>query len=448
MRASTQVALVAAAAVVGCGGRSDLEVRRAVRDAPDVVADLPGCPGAALQRGAPAPVPGYCPTRANRSLFAAPDVMPAVRWTLDLDGQVDASEQVIVGPSGRLYVRVDPIDSDGVLSLTDLVAIDDRGTAGVVAWSAHFERPIAGPLLLADGSLLVSTTLPDGGREAIWLDRDGATVRTAVLPSDVVGSPAVAQDGSLVFTAWALASDRAWSVVAMDAAGAPRWRTPAFAEAGYLRLALGEDVVVSFDRGAAAWVASLDPSTGAQAWETLLDADAPIIDGPALGTDGAVYNVIWTASFTRTTLVVLEPDGTVRLRVDLPDPPWGGGVTSLAVGDDGTAYIKAGEGFVAIDVAGEILFRRDAHPNIPLGGVIDPEGTLLLGAGAIEAADGSDGTARWLLELPAHMDALPDGGAVFHFAGPATIGDETLYVTDYGARLLAASPPGSRGPRR
>lgn len=447
MRRWTKAAVVTAGVVAGCGARSELEWL-AEHDAPEIPADLPACPRAALLPGAPAPVPGYCPTRANRSLLPAPDAMPAVRWTLDLEGDLDASEQLVVGRAGRLYVRVDPDTSDDVVWPTQLVAVDDRGSAGAVAWSTRFTGPFAGPLLLADGSLLVTTRTPEDGRDAVWLDADGAVLRRAALPPDVVGPPAVAADGSLVFSAWALAGDRSWTVLAVDGSGAPRWRAPVFRETGFLRVALGEDVVVSFDRGAAAWVASLDPSTGELAWETELDAEAPIIDGPALGRDGAVYNVLWTAASTRTTLVVLEPDGTTRLRVDLPDPPWGGGVTSLAVGDDGTAYIKAGEGFVAVDAGGTILFRRAVHPNVPLGGVVDPLGMLLLGAGEIDALDGSSGTGRWQLDLPVHMDPLPDGGAVFHFAGPATIGDGTLYVTDYGARLLAAGPPGSRPPGR
>lgn len=440
MRLATFVATVGAVFVGACGARSGLEVELDSRfdGGVRVRSDCP----AAVDLAAPAPVPGYCPTHANRSAFEAPHVAPETRWTLDLPGHPDFSSQLIVGRGARLYTVIDLSPDDGVFVPTLLVAIDDRAAEGVIAWTVEFDGSVSAPLLLADATLLVSARTADGSPEAVWLDTTGRILRRAALPRDAAGPPLLGADGSLYFVAVDLRGDRTDTVVAVDSAGRLRWRSAPFTRGSYPAPVLGVDdrVITRENRDGEAWIVSLDAATGARAWETRIEDDAPIIDGPAIGRDGAVYTVVWTDDSTTTTLVVLEPDGTMRLRVRLPDPPWGGAVTSLSVAADGAAYVKAGEGFTAISAAGDLLFHRAVHPNVGLGGVIDSEGTLLLGGGGVDAVRGTDGTLLWHYEVPPHSDTPPEGGARFYFAGPATLGDGALYFADAGGRLTAASP--------
>lgn len=420
-----------------CGARTDL-----VAEEPDagplVISDCP----AALQPGAPAPVPGYCPDRANRSAYSAPSVAPELRWTLDIPVAFDATGQWIIAPRGRLYTRVNPELSDSGWVARRLLAIDDRGERGELAWSLDFEQPIATPVLLADGSLLTSTRTADGGREAIWLDADGNVMRRAPLPSDSVGHPAVASDGALYYPTSDIRVDPSErGLVAIEADGGLRWRASPVGNGTDAGIAIGLDdrPIVQDDREDAARVVALDPSDGSVIWESMLHADGTSVAGPAIGKDGSVYMVLWVDASTRTTLVVLEPDGAMRRTVDLPDPPWGGGPISLSVGGDGNAYVKAGEGYVGIGADGELLFHRAAHPNIDLESTLDAGGALLLSGTSVEALDPADGTTRWLFDPPAHEEPTPDGGTVFYFVGPATLGDGTLYFTDWGGRIYAAS---------
>src|SRR5262245_28334495 len=79
---------------------------------------------AALLFGAPAPMPGYCPTLANRAAFTMPDAAPELRWTLELPGEPPTYTGMAVAPRGRIYVQAG----------TQLVAVDDRGSSGSVAF--------------------------------------------------------------------------------------------------------------------------------------------------------------------------------------------------------------------------------------------------------------------------------------------------------------------------
>jgi outer membrane protein assembly factor BamB len=428
----TVVATVAVV-ITACGARSALDVESEREPGMPRPNDCP----AALAPDAPAPVPGYCPTRANRSAFDAPSVAPETRWTLDLPGRSNFTAQLAVARGNRLYAPVDVNDDDSAFIPTRLVAIDDRGDDGSIAWSVDFEGGIAGPLLLADGTLFVSVRVASGS-EAVWLDERGRIRRRAALPDDVSGAPLVGADGSFFFTAVNRRADYAPTVVATDSEGGLRWR----ARLGLDAAALGPgDLVIAREaRDGDAWVVGLDPATGAETFEAKLGDEAPIVAGPAVGPDGAIYTVVWTDASSATTLVVLEPEGTERLRVDLPDPPWGGGVTSLAIGANGVAYVKAGEGLSAIDPLGVLLFHRVAHPNLELTGVFDAQGTLLIGAGGTEAVRISDGAVLWQYEVPAHEERTPDGRVRFYFAGPATLGDGRLYFASSGGRITAASP--------
>jgi outer membrane protein assembly factor BamB len=234
-------------------------------------------------------------------------------------------------------------------------------------------------------------------------------------------------------------------VDALDADGTPLWRTDATGVFHHL-LALGpDDQVVYGERlgtfdAPQARLSAID-RTGALAWQTMLSEDGQVVGGPAIANDGAIYVELWTERTTQAVLVVLEPTGAERLRVDLPPAPWGGGTRSLSVGVDGTAYVKEGEAMVAVDARGAILWERPTHPNIDASGTLDAAGRMHFGSGGGSAIDVADGTDVWVSEIPAHRTDLPGGGASFAFPGPATIGEGVLYFMANDAILYAASTP-------
>lgn len=426
MRPSNPLGLLALVALLASAPGCYLSHRA---EAPTRESDCP----AALQLGAPAPMPGYCPTRDQRSVYDIPERVPESRWVLDLDVEIGTHRPILVAPRGRIYLP----------SGRQIVAVDDLGGEGRVAWTTDVGTSFRGPLLLRDGSLLVIGFALPADTEAIWLDASGAITRRAPMQGRTADVFVDARGG--IVRSLSTEDDRA-VIVRSDGDGAPDWRSAPL-ERPWAQLALGRGGQIfvtqsagSFDPGPATLTA-LDGETGERAWQVELAPIAQLGGGPAVGADGDVRVVLWTEDSTQTTLVTIGPDGDERLRADLPEPPWGGGARALAVDPDGTAYVKEGQALMAVAPDGTVRWQRESHPNVPLGATLDSTGHLLIGGGGHTTLDVIDGTERWVSEIEAHSEPTPGGGLRIHFAGPATVGDGVLYYMASESRLQAVGPP-------
>ncbi|MFN7697050.1 MAG: hypothetical protein ACK6CU_17005 [Deltaproteobacteria bacterium] len=390
--------------------------------------------GVALLGGSPAPMPGYCPSRANRSIFAIIDDEPVLRWRLALPEAPGTDSPIVVGPEGRLYITVGSM----------LIAVDDAGSSGEVAWRSELGAPASAPVLVADGSVLVILRPDVMRREALWLTALGAVSRRAALPDGVLGHPLVGQDGALYFAATDPRSERS-SLVALEPDGALRWSREVGAVVSGLALGAEDQLVaatylvtdeISPVRDGSYRIeigtTSVDGRSGEERFRVAVDRDGAVTAGPALGPDGSAWLVAWIDGYRQSALVAVAPDGTVR-RTILADPPIGGGPSSLAVGADGLVVLKEGTRLLAYDALGALVWQRDVHLNIDLGGTLDPAGGLLLNH-ALTSAD--DGTCLWVSHIPAHRE-----GATHFFPGPMVVGDGVLYSMASDTQLWAVGPP-------
>lgn len=357
---------------------------------------------------------------------------PATLWSVTLPGSPSPDDLVLIGPGGRAYVRVDTNEVDTAWLPTRLVAVD---AGGAVAWQRDVDGVLNGvPLLAADGHVVALVSKPPQ-RTLVWFTPGGAVARTAPIAHPVRGEPAVASDGSLRLIVDDFKSPV--RVVALSPTGDETWLSDELVSSPR-QLATGwaGDVLVAGyvgtldDYGASIVVASIG-GDGEVRWRTEVDPHGHLIDGPVVGRDGAAYVVLWTDKSTRSTLVVVEPGGSVRRRVDLHEEPWGGGVTRLSVGADGAAYVKAGEALLAIDAEGHERWRRYAHPNVGIACTIDGSGAVLVSGGALDALDPLGGQVLW------HMPGPAMSGNTLYAVGGATIGDGRLMFTDYGKKLYA-----------
>jgi len=390
--------------------------------------------GVALLGGSPAPMPGYCPSRANRSVFEILDRAPVLRWRLALPEAPGTDNPIVVGPDARLYVTAG----------STLIAIDDAGASGEVAWRTVLGAPASAPVLLADGSVLVILRPDLTRREAVWLTSDGAVSRRAALPDGVSGHPLVGEDGALFFAASDPRRETS-TLVALEPDGALRWSR----EVGALvsGLALGpEDHVVAatylvtdeLSPVRDGWyrievgMTSVDGSSGDERFRVTIDRDGALTAGPALGPGGSAYVVAWTDGYRQSALVAVAPEGTIE-RTILTDPPIGGGPSSLAVGADGLVILKEGTGMLAYDSLGALVWRREVHLNFDVGGTLDPAGGLLLSHSLASADDGSE---LWVSDIPTHRE-----GDTYFFPGPMVVGDGVLYYMASDSQLWAVGDP-------
>lgn len=385
------------------------------------------CP-AALLAGAPAPLFGYCPTRANRSAFESAGP-PVLRWSVPFGDGQSPPDTIAVDASGRVYALIDTNPIDSAVIEDRIAAIDPDGS---VAWQLDFDGRIGGvPVLAADGTLLL--VVGPASPSLVVLGRDGATVRTVPLPSGTWSNPGVGHDGTLYFVQ--RTGDDNGQVLALAADGSALWTSPAVGRYPH-GVTMGRDGRVLLDFAHAfeppnpPGISAVSPE-GAIEWTVLFDAEDYIVNGPAVGPDGAIYAVLWTQQSTQVTLVVLEPSGAPRLRVDLPTPPWGGGTSGLSIGNDGAAFIKAGEGLFALDPSGQVRWSRDAHPNLYFGATVAKNDVLLVTLGDLRALDPLTGTELWTFEP---VDP-------FVCMGPVTLGrNGAVYFMDCGGALHAGWP--------
>jgi hypothetical protein len=432
-----------------CGARTSLdanELDAGVRDgggagdAPTLLDAPKSLCRAALLRGAPAPIDGYCPTKAGQSSFEAPDSKPHLAWSVALPGLPNTNVPVIVAPNRRVYVILDQDKVDPSAPYERVVAVDD----GTIRWNLDLATPIWNPILAADGSLLVWSSDESIHR----VDPSGALLGTLPFPRDGLGGPGVASDGTLFFSIDVF-SDAGARVLAFTQTAETRWVSPVVGPYGQMATGIDDSTIMTYlkllaplsiDAGRApvfeGWVASVRPADGSVAWRTKIGDPGYIQDGPAVGLDGSLYFVVWTSNDTKNELVVLNPDGSIRVRADLGEPPCCAGTTFLTLGLDGAAFVKAGQSFIGVDKDGVRRFKHPSPPNINAGCTVDAKGRVLLSTDTdIELLDPLSGDTIW--RASTFSEDIHADGHVLSYPSPATLGDRVLYFVDGFGTLFA-----------
>lgn len=262
-----------------------------------------------LQRGAPWPMAGQCPTRQGRSPLLGPGA-PMLRWQISVwqDGGastlrgspvVGADETVYFASTGMQVRAVDgrsgavkwttPLAAMPVLGARDLVVVGSMGgigrvrgldpATGQVRWQAGPWLQVddgvtpgpGGVLYFVDGDSLLHALSDRDGSEA-W------STRVSAIGEQTASAPTQTDDGVLVGT-----RDRTapLHLLAVTAAGKTGWQAskPMLLGAPVVdnssAFAMTTDGLVAFDLG------------GAQRWSRSSDGAASF--PPAIGADGVVF---------------------------------------------------------------------------------------------------------------------------------------------------------------
>ena len=297
-----------------------------------------------------------------------------------------------------------------------------------IEWFFSLGRCGASPAIARDGTIVVTR-----GHDIYAVDAAGTFKWSCPLPDDAVGSPAIAEDGTI----YTLCADR--NLYAVTASGALGWN-----------YGVGAHLPDNSYYNSAAWAYA-----------------------PAIGPEGTIYAA-------GDYLYALNADGSLKWR-------WGRGDSTSsvpAIGLDGTLYVQVGDSFLyALDpdttlrwraTAGSgVNWRRPPSPAIAADGTIyasnyedvgvvlrawQPDGTPLrefaMGWGyASQPVVGDDGTVHCFGD---GLYAIrPDGTIKWHygsdlfesFLSPALAADGTCIATDvsyFDQHVCALGPDGAR----
>ncbi|MEZ5337084.1 MAG: PQQ-binding-like beta-propeller repeat protein [bacterium] len=157
---------------------------------------------------------------------------------------------------------------------------------------------------------------------------------------------------------------------------------------------------------------------------------AQITTTPALAPDGSIC-----FAGPQESLVVLNPDGSLRWAEDLSPGSGASITTDLTVDADGNIYIGSSSGFIyALDRDGAELWKHDAGSK-PVGSVALADDASLyaaLDSGKLLALDAA-GAPRW--DFPVGLDLR---------SAPVIADDGTVYCTSRVEGLFAVNPDGTQ----
>jgi outer membrane protein assembly factor BamB len=145
---------------------------------------------------------------------------------------------------------------------------------------------------------------------------------------------------------------------------------------------------------------------------------------PTLGPDGSLY------AYEGSSLVVLDPAGTVKWTARLPNDPF----TALALGPDGSFYYGSVDGYLtALTPAGDLKWRFPTGDQMHSPPSVAADGSVYAGGTDLYALS-PDGSLEWSYE-----------SAAMSFSGrtPALGADRTLYVST-AEGVVALDPDGTQ----
>jgi outer membrane protein assembly factor BamB len=171
-------------------------------------------------------------------------------------------------------------------------------------------------------------------------------------------------------------------------------------------------------------------ASGTELWRRALPGTLTNL-GPAVGPNDQIYVSIHDAGSEVQRLLVFSVDGEL-LRTSEVGIVKGGGVESpIAVGNDGSAYVRTWEGLFAVDSAGRVRWNRWHHPNTGLGIAIDAQARVLLTPTGV-LLDPETGDELWSVSFPASRE-----GNTFYFAAPGVLGAYGVIISDHGGYFHA-----------
>lgn len=418
---------------------------------------LQGACAAPLLDGAPTPMRGYCPTRANQATMNGPR-NPQIAWTVRPfaidDPTAFLPADVVVDPTGHAFVAVSasPLAPAGP---NRVVALDPEGNE---AWRLSFQGRVAGLALGADGTLWTveqaSQAAVEAGTGAAvvhGLSRQGTAARDFVVPSAVTpfgtfpvpyDSLAMTSDGGFYLQA-ASGYSGGGGLARLAPDGALRWQQPGNGEPSWYYAFAGPVMVTPDDRvvsGEGGGVVAFDVN-GNEAWSAG-GSSVAAVDGAARvwtlrvdGNAGSLVTLDATGSPLRTTplgsptitmdachLVLAHDGGVVVMLVDEAPSP---GVT------------KAHVTLVALDASGGTHWTTSLDASLPYdpaatsahyGVFADASGMLVVTAGSVTGVDGASGSVLWTVQPPNAHSCLR--GAVLGAGGSilATQCDGTVFL--------------------
>ncbi len=362
--------------------------------APDAttILDDPCEASVGLQVGSPWPMYGRCATHPSRSVRTGPAAAPRLQWTFAADAGSYA--EPVVDRDGRIYLGVEH-ETSGLIAV---------GPDGTERWRGEMGN-VSTAVAISSNDTIYAGAGDDGGLVALRLDGS----RKWIFPttSEIDSAPTIAPDGTIYFGC----VDGTFFAVNMD--GTKKWEFAAGAEVAP-NTAIGPDQTIYF--------ATLDGKTHALApdggvrWSA--DTGTPT-SPPSVSSSGSVY-------VAGDGFLYSIRGGVIEWRVALP------GASSAAIGADGTLYVGATNGVIAVRSDGGAQWT---HPTSGRVGapVVGADGTIYAATdNAALIAVGPDGGAKW---------SVPTAGPSRR---PPVIGaDGRLYIatsTAIGTALQAFGP--------
>ncbi|MBD3285638.1 PQQ-binding-like beta-propeller repeat protein [candidate division WOR-3 bacterium] len=198
---------------------------------------------------------------------------------------------------------------------------------------------------------------------------------------------------------------------------------------------IGSDGTIYAKRGVSVY--ALDPSDGSRIWE--FETNGQINGQPALSSDGTIYFCSSFIGGEERFLYAINPDGTLKWRVEPPGLS-SGLFHSPSVGADGTIYI--GE---------RCLWAYNPDSTLKWVTCELPYGNSYVSVGTVPAI-GSDGTIYVLNPRYNELYAVNPDGSVKWSLGSLDVGDRiapvigsdgTLYTGGMGEKLYAINSDGT-----
>jgi len=269
------------------------------------------------------------------------------------------------------------------------------------------------PVIGADGTVYVGSD----DYNLYALNPDG-TLKWKLAPertADVVGSPAIAADGTLYVMFLTLS--------AVNPDSTMKWESEVYQNSSCTGAAIGSDGTIYVVNGSNRLVA-VDPD-GSEKWSKMIYG-APQ-GSPLIGSDGTVY----AASYSGTLRAFSPVDGTQKWEYIVS----GANCYSqgAAIAEDGTIYVGGRDKLDAVNPDGTRKWACDLENMVEGGPAIGPDGTIYALARAL-CAVAPDGTVKWKYEV--------DYGS-FMETSPAIDADGTIYVGSSGGSVYAVNPDGT-----
>ncbi len=308
---------------------------------------------------------------------------------------------IAIGPDGKIYVP----------SVGGLLAISSDGEE---LWRSQEVQGQAGPAVGHDGTIYVTEFT-----ELVALNPDGSIKWRVEIPNsesefnDIESSPAIASDGTI----YVASPDDELFAITPD--GDVRWR---YSIGGsWMAPVIGPDgtIYIAGGSGPERELFAISP-TGTERWTFQDEKLSGLDNSPAIGPEGELY-----AGFGEE-MYILNPDGTVRLRVLYPGGFGGDDESTPTIGPDGNVYVGLFGRVFSIKPEGEIQWTFNVKEYVDGSVAVGDDGTIYLGYDRLYALN-PDRTVQWY--YPVCKDAVEHlASSCADDSSPAIGADGAVYI--------------------